>query len=242
MKILLSGYNGQMGKVISDLYPIKCGYSNTHNIANYPTYTNLDDIKETVDIIIDFSSPKALPSLLNYAIKHQIPILIAATGLEDEHFKLIDQASKKIPVLQSGNYALGVHVLKDITRRVASVLTDWDVEIIEKHHHHKVDAPSGTALLLRDAVVEGNPKLDNTVVGRNGLDAKRQADEIGIHSVRGGSIVGEHTVIFAGLDEVIELTHKAYSKKIFAKGTLDAAKILIPKEAGRYSMEDIFHD
>ncbi len=242
MRILLSGYNGQMGRVIQDLVEVSCGYSNTVSEASFPVYTNLKDVEETVDIIIDFSSPLALEEILNFAVKCKIPVLIASTGLEAHHFAMIDKASESIAVLQSGNYSMGVHVLKDITKRVAKVLQDWDVEIIEKHHNLKVDAPSGTALLLRDAVVEGNASLSHTIYGRSGTDAKRVADEIGIHAVRGGSIVGEHTVIFAGLDEVIELKHTAYSKKIFAKGALDAAKVLVHFKPGRYSMEDVIHD
>ena len=239
MKILLSGYNGAMGKEIASMVDIEAGYSNHVSGSSFPVYDDLSSIEESFDVIIDFSSPKALKEVLNYAVAKNLPVLVGTTGLSDGDMSLIDLASSHIPVLQAGNYSLGMQVMMEISELIASKLSNFDVEIIEKHHNQKVDAPSGSALMLRDAVTLGNASLSETVNGRFGSDCKRQLNEIGMHAVRGGTIVGEHSVIFAGLDEVIEIKHSAYSKKIFASGAIEAAKKLLGKPAGRYDLKDV---
>lgn len=244
MRILLSGYNGVMGKEVSSFTnDIVAGYSNRMEDANYPVFTELESIDIPFDIILDFSHPSALKDLLNFAVSRKLPIIIASTGLSDSDHQLIDLASSHIPILQSGNFSLGLNLLLDITSQLTQVLKDFDVEVIEKHHNLKVDAPSGTALMLSDAVIEASDHIDRPVYGRHSNSEKRSANEVGVHSLRGGTIVGEHSVVFAGLDEVIEIKHTAYSKKIFVKGALDACEYLLEKEAGRYSMKDIIsHD
>lgn len=244
MRILLSGYNGTMGKVVSEVAQdlIVCGYSNVlSSDASFPVYDNLENVVETVDVIIDFSNPKALPALLNYAVARRIPMVIASTGLSDVNHQAIDEASQIIPILQSGNFSLGINVLLDISEKLASALRDFDVEIIEKHHKLKVDAPSGTAIMLQEAVVKARPELTDISYGREGTDTKRSNHEIGMHSIRGGTIVGEHSLIFAGLDEIVEIKHIASSKKIFANGALHAAGFIVRKNNGRYTMEDVIH-
>lgn len=244
MKILLSGYNGVMGQVVSSLSDaIVAGYSNEQQAAPYPTYTDLDDVKETYDVILDFSHPAALKDLLNAAVKYNKPIVIASTGLSEGHHQMIDLASSHVAILQSGNFSLGVNALESITEHLTKMLQGYDVEIIEKHHNLKVDAPSGTAQMLAQAVLENSETLDTLNYGRQGAAAKRLPNEIGVHAVRGGSIVGEHTVLFAGTDEVIEIKHTAYSKQIFANGALRGCAYILAQKPGRYTMKDVIqHD
>ena len=239
MKVLLSGYNGAMGREIAAMIDIEAGYSNHLENAAFSVYDDLSSIEETFDVIIDFSSPKALKEILNYAVSKNLPVVVGTTGLGAGEMSLIDLASSHIPILQAGNYSLGMQVMMEISELIASKLKSFDVEIIEKHHNKKVDAPSGSALMLRDAVMVGNSDLTETVNGRSGSDCKREPNEIGMHAVRGGTIVGEHSVIFAGLDEVIEIKHSAYSKKIFASGAIEAARLLIGKPVGRYDLKDV---
>lgn len=239
MKVLLSGYNGAMGREIASMIDIEAGYSNHLDDASFAVYDDLSSIEETFDVIIDFSSPKALEKILNYAVSKNLPVVLGTTGLGAGEMSLIDLASSHIPILQAGNYSLGMQVMMEISKLIASKLKSYDIEIIEKHHNKKLDAPSGSALMLRDAVVLGNSSLTETVNGRCGSECKREKNEIGMHAVRGGTIVGEHTVIFAGLDEVIEIKHSAYSKKIFASGAIEAARQLLGKPAGRYDLKDV---
>lgn len=246
MKILLSGYSGAMGRVITDLcqktagYEIVAGYarSQVEGFA-YPVYENISDIKEKVDVIIDFSNVAALDSVLNYGIENGIPMVIASTGLGDSEIEKIQKASESIPIIQSGNMSLGVNTIVDIVKNVAAALNEFDVEIIEKHHKYKVDAPSGTANMLLDAVKSGRQDIDKITYGREGNDAKRQEGEIGVHAIRGGTIVGEHSVIFAGMDEMVEIKHTALSKGIFANGALKAADFIVKKTKGLYSMKEV---
>lgn len=244
MKILLSGYNGVMGHVVSELTSdIVAGYSNVLADASFPVYTDLSEIKEDFDVILDFSHPSALKDILNKAVSVKKPLVIAATGLDEGHHQMIDLASSHIPVLQSGNFSLGINAMLDITTALSKMLEGYDVEIIEKHHNLKVDAPSGTAEMLLGSVLEASDDRDHAVYGRHGNDAKRTASEVGVHAVRGGTIVGEHSVIFAGVDEVIEIKHTAFSKKIFAQGALKACKFMVSAKAGRYEMKDVLnHD
>lgn len=189
-----------------------------------------------VEVLIDFSNPANLTELLTYAVNYNVPVVIATTGYSDEQLELIKKTAEKIPVLFSGNYSLGVIVMNQVVRQLAESLGEnFDIEIIEKHHNKKLDAPSGTAKMLLNSVMDtGDFK---PVFGREGV-APRQPKEVGVHALRGGTIVGEHEVIFAGTDEVLSVKHEAFSKKIFAKGSLVGAEWLIKQKAGLYSMED----
>jgi 4-hydroxy-tetrahydrodipicolinate reductase len=210
--------------------------------SSFPVYSNPGQVAETADIIIDFSHPAALAGILSYAVEKRLPLVIATTGHSKEQRNLIMDASKTIPVLLSANMSLGVNLLLDLVRRAAKMLQDdFDIEIIEKHHNQKIDAPSGTALAIADAVnsaLSGNQK--KYVYDRHSSRQKRTRDEIGIHSIRGGTITGEHTILFAGNDEMIEIKHTAISKDLFAEGALKAASFLYDKEPGYYEMKDIF--
>lgn len=210
---------------------------------SYPVYADPWDVKEAVDIIIDFSHPGALESILGYAVKKNLPIVIATTGHSEEQHKLIEQASKTIPVLLSANMSLGINLLLDLVKRASRMLKGtFDIEIIEKHHNQKIDAPSGTALAIADAVNSTQKGKMKYVYDRHSAMHKRTRDEIGIHSIRGGTITGEHTVLFAGNDEMIELKHTAVSKDLFAEGALKAAAFLYNKAPGYYKMQDIFEE
>lgn len=246
MKILLSGYNGAMGKVItqlseeSDGYEIVAGYARTIVEGfNYPVYNNIFDIEKDVDVIIDFSNVGAILNVLSYGVEKNIPMVIASTGLGEAEYNEIEKAAKSIPIIQSGNMSLGINILLDMVKNVAASLNDFDVEIIEKHHKYKVDAPSGTANMLADAVISGRKDIDKIVYGREGTHAKRQDGDLGVHAIRGGTIVGEHSVIFAGIDEVIEIKHTAFSKRIFANGAFKAADFIVKKTKGLYRMEEV---
>lgn len=246
MKLILSGYNGAMGKVLAELiettYPeieIVAGVSKSlESHQQFPTYENYDDIKENADIIIDFSHHLGSVELVKYAKKTHTKLVIATTGHTEEELKLIEELSKDVALIYSGNYSLGVNVLVELVKEASKMLYGYDIEVIEKHHNKKVDAPSGTAKMLVNAVCD--VENYNQVFGRVG-DSKRDKQEIGIHAVRGGTIVGEHQVIFAGEDEVIELKHTAQSKKMFAKGAVTAAKWLLDKKAGYYTMKDVLN-
>ena len=192
------------------------------------------------DVVLDCSLPKALPGLLEFVLREKLPLVVATTGYGEGELALLDEAAKRIPVFQSGNMSLGIMLLKQLARQAAAALGDsFDIEIIEAHHNQKVDAPSGTAYILAGAVNEGLASPRAYAYERHSLRAPRPKSEIGIHSIRGGTQPGEHTVLFAGFDEVVELTHRAYSKRIFAAGCLAAARWLPDKPAGRYSMDDM---
>lgn len=195
---------------------------------------------ETGDIIIDFSHYSRLDTLLDYSRSKRIPLVIATTGYSDETMRKIEETVKEIPVLLSSNMSLGVNLLNDILERIVPVLYEnYDIEVIEKHHNKKIDSPSGTAKTLVETIERSCPKKMKEQYGRE-ENRKRERNEIGIHSLRGGTIVGEHSVLFCGEDEIIEIKHTAMSKKIFAMGALKAARFLVGKEAGLYTMKDIF--
>ncbi len=248
MKILISGCNGSLGQAISKVIEEKsdieiiAGLSRSPKKANnsYPVYTSIFECKDEVDVIIDCSNPQCLPDLLKYAVERNIPLLIATTGLSKENMEDIKTASKKIPVIHTANTSLGLNLLITLVKKAALVLEEnFDIEIIEKHHNKKIDAPSGSAFMIADAI---NQELDNSkkyLYGRSGTEEKRTKNEIGIHAIRGGTICGEHNVIFAGLDEIIEIKHIALSKKVFALGAVKAAKYIVNKDSGLYNMEDL---
>lgn len=246
LKVIVNGCSGKMGRVLSkcvmDDYDLEliCGVSldNTDDL-NFKTYSNFNDITEEADVVIDFSHHSALDSVLNYCLKTKTPLVIATTGYNNEELEKIYDASKTIPLLHSYNMSLGVNVLLRLVKEASKILNTFDIEVIEKHHNKKVDAPSGTAIMIANAIKEVLPNIENNY-GRYGRNTKRNENEIGIHAIRGGTIVGEHNVIFAGHDEVIEIKHTAQSKDIFAKGSIVAAKFIVNQNPGYYNMDDIF--
>lgn len=249
MRILLCGANGKMGKVV---YECTSAFENTDVVAgvdpygensNFPLYRSFDEVNTKADVIIDFSHPALLSSMLKYATENKIPAVVATTGLDENGLNLIKEASKEIPVFFTANMSLGVNLISELAKKAAAVLSpDFDIEIVEMHHNQKIDAPSGTALLLADEI---SSALENEPVyefDRHSKRMKRSKNEIGISSVRGGTIVGEHEIIFAGTDEVIKISHSAYSKKLFANGAINAAKFIVNAKSGLYSMKDILEE
>lgn len=238
MKILLCGYDGSMGQVFSSLYKVSAGFSLKDKEEGYPTYTKLFDVKEDVDVIVDFSHKSMSKEILNFALKEKLPLVIATTNLDDDFHRAIDEASLKIPILQSGNFSKGMNVTARITKELTKLLKDFDLEIEEKHHRYKEDAPSGSAKMLLEAAQEVRSELE-PVYNRQGQNKKRDNKEVGMHSLRGGSVVGEHSVFFFGPDESVEIKHTALSKNIFASGAYDAAKYLKEQSTGRFTYEDV---
>ena len=245
LKVLINGINGRMGQEVlnqinlSDDFEICCGVDKSDNNLNFPTYTDANLIKELPDIIIDFSIPEATMNILQFAKERNIPIVIATTGFSDEQLSMIEQISKLIPVFRSGNMSYEVNIMADIVSKLATQLKDSDIEIIETHHRNKIDSPSGTALILADSI---NDTLNNEMeyqYNRHSVRQKRPDKEIGIHSIRGGTEVGKHTVMFLGENETFEITHTVTSRSIFAKGALKAAKFLVDQNAGMYDMKNL---
>jgi 4-hydroxy-tetrahydrodipicolinate reductase len=246
--IILRGCNGKMGQVITEIVDadenviIVAGIDVSQNRNNiYPVYQSFSQCKVKADVIIDFSAPVHLEEMLDFAVNRGIGIVLCTTGFTKEQVVLIDEASEAIPILRSANMSMGINLILKLVQEAAVILAEagFDIEIVEKHHNKKVDAPSGTALALADAM---NEALDNEYeykYDRSGERVMRSKKEIGISAVRGGTIVGEHEIIFAGTDEVIEIKHTAYSKAIFAKGAVQAAKFLPSKAAGMYKMSDL---
>lgn len=247
LKIGLCGCNGRMGKVITDIVSKKenmqivAGFdAYTEKLADYPVYADPHEFTGACDVIIDFSNVSSLDMLLDYCVKTKTPVIFCTTGYDKEQLAKIREASAVIPVFRSGNMSIGINLMMDLLRKAATVLGDgYDVEITEKHHNQKLDAPSGTALALADSMNDALGHVYEYKYDRSSERKKRDPHEIGISAVRGGSIVGEHEVIFAGLDEVIEFKHTAYSRSVFGKGAVEAAKFLAGKEAGFYDMQDV---
>jgi 4-hydroxy-tetrahydrodipicolinate reductase len=247
----MHGCNGKMGQVISEIVSndetakIVAGIDMIDNKLNeYPVFTDLNDCKVEADVIIDFTTAKAVDRLFEYAISRKLPLVLCTTGLSEEQINQISEVSKEIPVLRSANMSLGVNTLITLAKMAAQVFAKagFDIEIVEKHHNQKVDAPSGTALAIAEAI---NETLNNEYeykYARNEERKKRDKKEIGLHAVRGGTIVGEHNVYFAGIDEVVELTHVAQSKAVFANGAVEAAKYLAHQNKGLYNMENVIRD
>ena len=248
VKIIMHGCNGHMGQVISGLVAndpdaeIVAGIDIADQGKNsYPVFTDMNACDVEADAIIDFSSAKAVDALLEYSVKRQIPVVVCTTGLSEEQLTHLEEASSKVAVLKSANMSLGINTLLKLVQDAAKVLATagFDMEIVERHHHLKLDAPSGTALALADSLNEAMDNQYHYVYDRSQKREMRDSKEIGISAVRGGTIVGEHEVIFAGPDEVIEFKHTAYSKAVFGKGAVEAAKFLAGKPAGRYDMSDV---
>ena len=246
INVLISGALGKMGKNVysalesSEKLCACCGVDVVDNFSNvnFPIYDNFNKVDKKVDVIIDFSSPLALDKILDFCLANNCPAILCATGYKKEDIEKINEASKKVALFRSANMSLGVNVLLDVITQTAKALYGFDVEIIEKHHNNKVDAPSGTALMFADAV----KKADDSkfyVYGREGIVGKRNEKEIGIHAIRGGNIVGEHQVIFAGNDETVTITHQATDRKVFALGAVRAAEFIYGKTSGLYNMADV---
>lgn len=249
--ILLSGCNGKMGRAVTlsvaetDGCDIAAGIDVfDEERYGYPVFASpaliTEDIIDKTDVIIDFSNPSALAGLLEFAVANSIPAVISTTGLNDAQINLIKNASTKIPVFFSANMSLGVNLVCELAKKAAKVLGDaFDIEIVEMHHNQKIDAPSGTALMIADSIKN---ELDDDIkyeYDRHSKREKRTKKEIGIHAVRGGTITGEHEVIFAGHDEIIKISHSARSKELFATGAINAAKFICGKPAGLYNMVDM---
>lgn len=246
IKTIITGSGGKMGSFVANAIKenedmqIIAGVDKINSGQDFPVFSKFSDIKEKADVIIDFSHPSLLDSILEYAISNKTAAVLATTGYSDAQIEQIKAASKEIPIFFSFNMSLGVNLICSLAKKAASILGDgFDIEIIEKHHNQKIDAPSGTAIMLANAV---NSQFDDSKVyeyDRHSKRQKRSKKEIGIHSVRGGTIVGEHDVIFAGHDEVITISHSAYSKEVFAVGSVRAAKFIANKPAGLYDMNSI---
>lgn len=249
INLLISGANGRMGKKVKELsssfaeIKVVCGVDICENFsdANYPIYSKIADVKEDVDVIIDFSSPKSLDGILEFIKGKNTGAVLCSTGYTEEDINKINVASNNNAIFRSANMSLGVNVLIELVKSACKKLYGFDVEIIEKHHNQKVDAPSGTALMLADGIKEVQSEKFYTY-GREGIVGKRQPNEIGIHAIRGGNIVGEHQVIFAGTDETINLTHQATDRGVFANGALNAAIFLSNKKNGLYNMSDMLSE
>lgn len=246
IKILLVGCNGKMGHMISsvvktsDHLKIEAGIDmKTSSDFDYPVYDCITRVKETIDVILDFSRPSSLKAITNYALSNNIPIVLCTTGYSAEEVAYIKNLQNSIPVFHSANMSIGINVVNNILKSISNKLfQDFDIEIIEKHHNQKVDAPSGTALLLANTIKDSINEDTSFVKGRDGI-SKRDHSEIGIHAIRGGNIIGDHEVIFAGKGEVIEIKHSAISREVFAVGALKACEFIHDKPKGLYSMDDV---
>lgn len=249
-KIIMRGCNGKMGRAITEIVKadenaeISAGidiFDDGHN--SYPVFKTLEECDVQADVIIDFTAASEADELLDYCEKTGVPAVICTTGLSNEQVERINEVSGKTALLRSANMSLGINTIFKILKNISPLLAEagYDIEIVEKHHNQKLDAPSGTALALADAVNESLEEAYSYKFDRSKDRAKRPKNEIGISAVRGGTIVGEHEIIFAGEDEVIEIKHTAYSKRIFAKGAVEAAKFLAGKNAGLYTMKDVLN-
>lgn len=247
INVLINGCNGKMGQEVAnqilknDNFEIFAGFDRIDTGDNsFPVYTSFDDIKGTPDIIIDFSVPVSSLNILKYAKKNHIPIVIATTGFSDEEFKILENYSKDLPIFQSFNMSYEINLMAQIVAKMAPLLKDSDIEIVETHHNRKLDAPSGTAILLANSI---NDSLNNSMefeYNRHSKREKRKKNEIGIHSIRGGNVVGKHSVLFFSENETFEITHNVSSRSVFAEGSLKAAEFLIHKPNGLYHMKDMF--
>ena len=246
VKILLSGAAGKMGQAVvrataqQEDCCVAAGIDRVPAPGDFPTFSSPSECDVACDVLIDFSHPTLLDGVLSYALSHKLPAVICTTGLSPEQIDKIHQAAQKIPVFFSANMSLGVSLLCELAKRAAKVLgRSYDIEIIERHHNRKLDAPSGTALMLADAISSQLPEQPAYVYDRHSRRAARPKNEIGIHSIRGGTITGEHEVLFAGTDETLSLIHSASSRDVFATGALSAAIFVQNQRPGLYSMADL---
>ncbi len=248
VRAIMHGCNGRMGRVITGLIKedeaieIVAGVDTFTGIANdYPVFESIGACDAEADVVIDFSNAGAVDALLDYCTAKKLPVVLCSTGLSDEQLKKVEESAKETAVLKSANMSMGINLLLKLLKDAAKVLAPagYDVEIVEKHHNQKLDAPSGTAIALADSINEAMDHNFEYTYDRSTERKKRGAKEIGISAVRGGTIVGEHEVLFAGMDEVIEFKHTAFSRGVFGKGAVEAAKFLAGKPAGRYDMSDV---
>lgn len=248
IRAVMHGCNGKMGQVITGLVKedaqieFVAGVDAYTGISNtYPVFDSIEKCDVEADVVIDFSNAKAVDRLLDYCGERKLPVVLCTTGLSEEQLVKVEETSKKTAVLKSANMSLGINLLLKLIKDAAKVLAGagFDVELVERHHNQKVDAPSGTALALADSINEAMDHAYTYVYDRSQKREKRDKKEMGISAVRGGTIVGEHEIIFAGPDEVIEFKHTAYSKAVFGKGAIEAAKFLAGKPAGLYDMSDV---
>ena len=248
IKAIMNGCNGRMGRFITDIcakdegIEIVAGVDLYDGISNtYPVFTSIADCDVEADVIIDFSNAAGVAALVDYAVAKQIPVVLCTTGISEETMEKVTAAYEKVAILKSANMSLGINTLMELLKKAAVVFAGagFDVEIVEKHHNQKLDAPSGTAIALADAVNEAMDNQYEYIYDRSTRRQKREAKELGISAVRGGTIVGEHDVLFCGQDEVITFSHTAYSRAVFAKGAVEAAKFLAGKPAGHYEMADV---
>ena len=247
INVLVNGCNGRMGQVVCELLKendslnLLCGFDKNNLKQNeFPIYDDFSKIEQKPDVIIDFSIPIATMNILEYAVKNSIPVVIATTGFSEEQNNMIKEYGKNIPIFKSANMSFDIMVMKKIVYWLAPYMKNTDIEIIESHHNRKIDSPSGTAQMLADSI---NLALGNTMhceYDRHSKHEKRDKKEIGMSSIRGGNIVGEHTVQFIGDFETFEIKHTSYSRNVFAEGSLKAAEFIVKQKPGLYSMEDIF--
>lgn len=245
IKLLLNGCNGKMGKIISEMakssstVSIVSGIDKNSSNLNYPCYNSINECNDDIDVILDFSRPDALGALCEYSKEKNIPIVFCTTGFTPEDLLKINSLSKEVAVFHSANMSIGINIINNILKSISNMLyKDFDIEIIEKHHNQKVDSPSGTALLLANTIKDSIKDETVFVNGRDGIK-KRDPEEIGIHAVRGGNIIGDHEIIFAGKGECIEIKHTAISREVFAVGALKACEYLYKKDKGLYTMDDV---
>ena len=247
-KLIMHGCNGKMGQVITKIaeadskVEIVAGVDQFQGVQNpYPVFSSMEACDAEADVVIDFSNAAAVDGLLDYCVNRQLPVVLCTTGLSEAQLEKVEKAAEQTAVLKSANMSMGINLLMKLLKDAAKVLAPagYDIELVERHHNQKVDAPSGTALALADSVNEALDHEYTYVYDRSQYRKKREEKEIGISAVRGGTIVGEHEVIFAGMDEVIEFKHTAYSRSVFGKGAVEAAKFLAGKTAGMYDMSDV---
>jgi 4-hydroxy-tetrahydrodipicolinate reductase len=247
-KVIMHGCNGMMGQMITrlceldDSIEIVAGIDiSSHLVNEYPVFAKPQDCDIKADVVIDFASAKAVSDLLIFCIQKQMPVVLCTTGLNEEQLQAVAETSQQVAILKSANMSLGINMLYDLLEKAAQVLAPagFDIEIVEKHHNQKLDAPSGTAIALAEVLNDALEQKYDYCYDRSKEFKKREKSEIGIHSVRGGNIVGEHQVIFAGPDEVVTFSHTAYSKGVFGKGAIEAAKFMKGKPAGYYDMKDV---
>lgn len=249
-KLIITGANGKMGKVLQSIIAnrddceIVAGVDiNTEQSADFPVYSKISDVNEDADVIIDFSNPILLDDLLEYSNKNKVALVLATTGYDEKQKSKIHEASKQSPIFFTYNMSMGINLLASLAKKAVEVLgNDFDIEIVEKHHNQKIDAPSGTALMLADAICEVTPNPMKYEYDRHAKREKRTKNEIGLHAIRGGTIVGEHDIIFAGRDEIITLSHSARSKEIFAVGAVNAAIYMCGKNPGLYDMSELISE
>lgn len=246
LKILLNGANGKMGQEVTECISkindveIIAGFDlEDKGLYPFPVYNKLEDIQILPNVIIDFSIPVATLNILQFAKDKKIPIVIATTGLNDEQLNIVKQTSTAIPIFQSGNMSFDIFLMQKVLELVSPYLKGTDIEIIESHHNRKIDAPSGTALMLGDSINKACGNTFDYNLNRLNERKKRESNEIGFSSIRGGNIVGEHTVKFIGQNDTFEITHKAYSRQLFAEGAVRAARFLVNQSAGLYNMNDM---